>query len=255
MQAQWTVLGSGAGTAMADRVSPGHLLETPAANILFDCGDGVTGSFLRAGKRPEDVDAICVSHLHPDHVCGLTFFLQQMYLVNRRRELTIHFPGEAIAGFKSYLSLSYLFLDRFPFAIVFHPLGDGEVISCGDVRITPRLNSHLTKHRGQPWMANVDNRGESYSFEIRHDTKNIVYSADIGSLDDLRFCGNADVVLVEVTHVDLRELLTAAETWNLKTVILTHIGPEFSPENLADARQYFSGTLLTATDGLAVPLT
>jgi len=254
MRAQWTILGSGAGTAMPGRASPGHLLETPQGCMLFDCGDGVTGSFIGAGKRTEDVDGIFVSHFHPDHVCGLTFFLQQMYLSRRRQELTIHFPGEAIAGFKSYLSLSYLFLDRFPFPVVFRPLGDGEVISCGDVRITPRLNTHLTRHRGQPWMADRDNRGECYSFEIKHDTKKIVYSADIGSLDDLRFCEGADVLIVEVTHVDVGELLAAAETWHIGTVILTHIGPEFNTEGLADTGKYYSGTLRVAVDGLAVPL-
>jgi len=60
--ARWIVLGSGGGEAAPDRVSPGHLLETPEAAVLFDRGDGVTGSFLRLGGRVEDVDAICISH-------------------------------------------------------------------------------------------------------------------------------------------------------------------------------------------------
>lgn len=103
-------------------------------------------------------------------------------------------------------------------------------------------------------MADRDNLGECYSFEIKYDTKKIVYSADIGSLDDLRFCGGADVLIAEVTHVDVGELFAAAETWRIGTVILTHIGPEFNTEGLAGAGKYYSGTFRVAVDGLAVPL-
>jgi ribonuclease BN (tRNA processing enzyme) len=253
-QSAWIILGSGGGAASPDRASSGHLLQVSSTLLMFDCGDGVTGSFLRAGKNLEDVDAIFISHTHPDHLGGLPYFLQQLYLVQRRNALVIHLPEEAVAGFKSYLAMNYLFLERFPFAVEFQGLGDGEAVPYGDGVIIPRLNSHLTKFRGQPWMAPAGNRGECFSFEIRHDSSRIVYSSDIGSLDDLRFCGGADILLAEVTHVDIRELLQAAETWMIKTLVLTHLGPEIRENDIAGVSKFFSGNLIIARDGRVIPL-
>jgi len=239
---------------MPSRASSGYLLETPQATILFDCGDGVTGSFLRLGKTPGDVDLICISHTHPDHICGLGYFIQQMYLANRQHELTIYLPGEAVEGIKSYMALNYLFLNHFPFAIDFQRLTGDRKLSCGDVSIIPHGNTHLTKHRGQPWMAAVDNRGQCFSFEIHLASQKIVYSADVGSLADLHFCKGCDILLVETTHIDMPELIECAEAWKTKTLVLTHIGPDFDPRAISAAGKYFSGQILVAEDGMAIPL-
>ena len=251
---RWIVLGSGGGEAAPDRVSPGHLLETPEAAVLFDCGDGVTGSFLRLGRRVEDVDAICISHTHPDHVGGLSFFLQLMYLAVRRRELHVYLPAEAIDGIKSYLELSYLFVERFPFPVACIPLEDGVHITCADISVIPHANTHLTRHRGQPWMDGVGNRGGCFSFEIGCRSKKVVYSADVGALDDLAFCTGANLLIAETTHVSVAELLPRAEIWQIATLALVHLGPDFDPESVTAARRFFTGQILIAADGLCIPL-
>lgn len=248
----WTVLGSGGGEAAPDRASSGHLLETPHASILFDCGDSVTGSFLRVGKRYEDLDAIIISHTHPDHICGLPFFLQQMYLAWRLRELTVYVPIEALRGIQSMLKMHYLFFEHLSFPINFVGLYSRPVFVCGDVAIKPHLNTHLVAHRGQPWMAEVDNEGESYSFECSIGDVRFAYSADIGSLDDLEFCDGCRTLFVESTHVDLPELYARAENWRIKQLILIHVCPGFVPQ--PPAGRVFRDLRL-AEDGLIVPLT
>ncbi len=55
------------------------LIRTRDAAVLVDAGAGdvleTTGRLVMSlegrGVRPEDVDLIIVTHLHPDHVCGL----------------------------------------------------------------------------------------------------------------------------------------------------------------------------------------
>lgn len=249
--ATWTILGSGGGEAAPDRASSGHLLETPDTSILFDCGDGVTGSFLRSGKRYEDIDAIIVSHTHPDHICGLPFFLQQLYLARRLRELAVYLPAEAVAGIRSFLASQYLFVERFGFPVRFIGLKDNRPITCRNVSIIPHQNTHLTAHRGQPWAAGAENRGESYSFEIVIQKLHFAYSGDIGSLDDLEFCAGCRSLFVESTHVRLPELCVRAESWEIQRLVLLHICPGFDAGGVTGG---FSGEMLLAADGLVVPL-
>jgi ribonuclease BN (tRNA processing enzyme) len=250
--ATWTILGSGGGEAAPDRASSGHLLETPETSILFDCGDGVTGSFLRSGKRYEEVDTIIVSHTHPDHICGLSFFLQQLYLARRLRELAVYLPAEAVAGVRSALALQYLFVERFGFPVRFIGLKDNQSIPCNGASIIPHLNTHLTAHRGQPWAAGVENTGESYSFEMVYRTLRFAYSGDIGSLDDLEFCAGCRSLFVESTHIRLPELYARAESWRIRRLVLLHICPGF--DTGGEVTGGFSGEVLPAEDGLVVPL-
>src|SRR6202140_597269 len=67
---------------MLDRVEMGFLVNTGKQLILVDAGGGTwwhperfgrMGSNLRsAGYSPEEVDLVLLTHLHPDHIGGLT---------------------------------------------------------------------------------------------------------------------------------------------------------------------------------------
>ncbi|MEL7099423.1 MAG: MBL fold metallo-hydrolase [Pseudomonadota bacterium] len=63
-----TVLGSGSPEAYAPRASAGHLVEIGDTRILLDCGGGVFDRLLQAGFKPSEIDVICFTHLHSDHM-------------------------------------------------------------------------------------------------------------------------------------------------------------------------------------------
>jgi len=50
--------------------SAGHLVETPKAKIVFDLGRGCLRTLTELGVSVHDIDVLCLSHLHPDHVAG-----------------------------------------------------------------------------------------------------------------------------------------------------------------------------------------
>src|SRR5258708_14262271 len=67
---------------MSDVVDMGFLVNTGKQLILVDAGAGawwgggalgrLAGSLRSAGYAPEEVDIVLVTHLHSDHVGGLT---------------------------------------------------------------------------------------------------------------------------------------------------------------------------------------
>jgi len=59
--------------------------------ILFECGSGVLRNTVASDVDHESIDAVVLSHRHPDHVCGL------VALILGTDDLTIYGHKEASA--------------------------------------------------------------------------------------------------------------------------------------------------------------
>lgn len=72
----------------------GLLVESGDTLILLDCGFGlaeVTARLARAGREPEDIDAIIVTHEHEDHAGGVA-------RLARRHELPVYLTYGTLAA-------------------------------------------------------------------------------------------------------------------------------------------------------------
>jgi len=63
------------------------------AAIMVDTGPGSTASLARAGASPSDLDAILLTHLHPDHVSDLPALLWDEDVLGRNRALFVAGPA------------------------------------------------------------------------------------------------------------------------------------------------------------------
>ena len=61
-----TILGSSGSYAAPDNPCTGYLLRSPGATVLLDCGPGTVGP-LQTEIDLLDLDAIVLTHCHPDH--------------------------------------------------------------------------------------------------------------------------------------------------------------------------------------------
>src|SRR4051794_29869085 len=87
--------------------------------ILFDCGEGTQVSMRRAGWGFKHLSAICLTHLHGDHVAGLPGLLLSVANAGRTEPLDIYGPVHTsivVAGLR-------VIAPRLPYEVRIHELG------------------------------------------------------------------------------------------------------------------------------------
>jgi ribonuclease BN (tRNA processing enzyme) len=221
-----TVIGCSSGAPSANASTSSYLLETGNKRYLLDCGDGTAAAFTRLGIDVNSIDYICISHMHSDHAMGLPFLIQTMYLLKRTKPLKIYLPREAEDGFKRLFYMTYLFFENLGFEIQFTGVEKGNSFSENNTQIEFHPNTHLQADTNKNYIMQraIPNRMQCFSMIVISDDKKFVYSADIGSIDDLeQIVDNADLLLTEGMHLDLEQLPQLAIDKNVRKILLTHL--------------------------------
>ena len=86
------------GTGSALPTKTRHLSATAVRRdgrvVLFDCGEGTQLQLVRAGLGRGRLDAVCITHLHGDHLYGLPGLITTLALLGRTSPLTLVGPEE-----------------------------------------------------------------------------------------------------------------------------------------------------------------
>ena len=256
MRIQWTILGSAAGGGSAERACTGYALSIEDDIIVFDCGGGVVSSFLRSGFDSSDVKAIIISHTHPDHITDLPLLVQNMYLAKREEPLEIYLPPEAINQIRNYFNTCYLFEEKFPFEFRFLPIESNIELLNSRIHIESIPNNHLKGNAGVIRQAGLLNNMECFSFLIKANNKNILYTADILSIDDVKnYLDNLDLLVIETAHIDVYQLGELLKTKSVGEVILSHLVDEDIPQIRRFAEEYEGpAKIIPAEDNLTIEL-
>lgn len=240
----------------SDRVNSGYVLDVGGRLIQIDCGGGVSAAFRRAGFDPLDVERVVISHTHADHISDLPLFIQMQYLAGRREPIHVHLPQEAIAAVGDYCRALYLLPEKLPFAVDFLPVTAGSVMEVPPLTMLPIWNRHLNGYA--PFVSEFGpaNRMQCYSYLFRADGKTVLYSADLGSEEELfPYLSGIDLLVVESTHIDLERLLAETVRRGVKRVALTHFTEEFDiGQATVLARKAGAEGFLIAEDGMRIDL-
>lgn len=249
---EFIVLGSGAGMPQPDRVNSGYALKVDGRIVQFDCGGGISAAFRGAGLNPPAVEAIFISHTHPDHICELPLYLQMLYLAGRKEPVVVYLPEEAILPVQEYCNTLYIFREKLPFEINYKPVERGSMIDLDGISIHPIHNSHLIGYADVIRNYGFSNKMQSFSYLISVGDKSILYSADLGSEKDLGpFMTDVDLLVVESTHIEPASLFDLAQDYNVKKMVLTHIAENFDIHAVkATAEQAGYEKLFIAEDGM-----
>ena len=249
-----TIFGSAAGMPTSRRNCSGYLLSVDERSILFDCGSGITQEFLRNGCDPHNVDAIIISHMHPDHTSDLPYFIQTLKLEKKQSPLDLYLPDEAVNVIKSYLQTSYLLESRMPFALNIKSIDGIISLDSPKAEIHPIPNNHLKVVAGDIEKYGYPNKMQCHSFMIESENKRILYSADIESINDIKeHLNNLDLLIIESAHIDLHEMVKLIEVHDIKQTVFSHI-PDAKEDEVRQMVDSYVGekSLIMAEDGMVI---
>ncbi|MGH2407878.1 MAG: MBL fold metallo-hydrolase [Candidatus Limnocylindrales bacterium] len=243
-----TVIGPGpAYTRRRSRTSSCYLVRSSDTAVLLDMGQG---SFAALGPviDPRTLDAIFISHLHPDHHIDLVPMRHYLkYGCPRSAHVPLHAPGGIRARYDA-LNDEPGFLDALPGP----PLVAGRM-DIGGLTVEAQRVTHTDS---------------SYGFRVSlagDDGPGLVYSGDCGRGTDLlkllragdtllsEAAWGANPAIEEVEHLTAADAATAARDGGAARLILTHVLDDSRPiAALHIARAIFAGPVELAAPGSEV---
>jgi ribonuclease BN (tRNA processing enzyme) len=242
------VLGSSASYAGPGQACAGHLVEGGGARVLFDIGNGTVSNLGRIAD-PLELDAVFITHGHPDHFLDL-------YALQALLRYAPQGPAPALRVFapeglleRAACLLSGHGQEEFAAAFVSEELRDGVPHVLAGLTVTPY---------------EVDHEGVSFALVAEADDRRLCYTSDTRMGGAVRRAASgADVLLAEATlperYAGRAPHMTASEAGELASVVgasmlvLTHMWPTTPRgEILEHAKRTFDGTLRVADELLAL---
>lgn len=214
-------------------------------SLLLDFGNGALGA-LQKHRKLDEIDAVVISHLHPDHcldLCG--YFVVRNY--DPLGRFTERLPVHAPLGARERLTRAYA-VDKpedLTTAYDFIDLVDRAPFTVGPMTVTPFAVNHPV---------------EAYGLRVEADGAVLAYTGDTDTCDALLDLErDADLVLTDSAFVDGRDdamtgvhlsgsrAARAAMQAGAKRLMLTHI-PTWTPADLCvrDAASVWEGDVEVA---------
>jgi ribonuclease BN (tRNA processing enzyme) len=244
-----TVVGCSGSFPGPDSPASCYLVEAPYEGrpfrLLLDLGSGAIGALQRYTDLRE-VDAVALSHLHPDHcldLCGY-YVVRKYHPGGPLPRLRVYGPEGTAARMARAYELDEQVGMTGEFDFVTYPVGPFDV---GPFTLA---------------VAQVDHPAPAFAIKVTHDGRSLVYTGDTGPCPQLdAFAGECDLLLAEASfvegvvnpehlHLTGSQAAQLASRIGVQRLVLTHIPPWYSPQvAYAEARQQFDGELSLAEPG------
>lgn len=238
-----TVLGCAGTHPGPGRACSSYLVESGDYRLLLDCGNGSLAN-LQQRLSVADVDAVLLSHLHPDHFVDL-YGLYYARRFHPRGPVPV--PVYAPAGAGAFVGQLLRSDDEFPSVCRFEEVAAGDTLALGPLTVRLFAASHPV---------------ETVAPRIEADGRVLAYSGDSGPTAALvDAAAGADLFLCDATwlerggpypdgvHMTGAQAGAHAAAAGAATLVVTHVYPATDPEEVADeAAGAYDGTVRVARD-------
>jgi ribonuclease Z len=212
-------------------------LVIPECGVVLDAG---TGMFRLGRYLATDQIDLFLTHVHLDHVVGLTYFFSILY-EHSLQQITVHGAGEKLAALRRHLFAAALFPAQPP--VEFRPLERETALPNHG-----RLTSFPIVHLGGALGFRLDWPGHSFAY-ITDTTAapGVPYLDEIRGVDllvhECYYPDSAAEFAEQFGHSTTRAVAELAREAGVGRVLLTHIHPlaaDGANLDLPAAREIFS---------------
>lgn len=248
-----TILGCAGSIPGPDSPASGYLITAGDTRVLVDFGNGTLGALQRVAD-PFDVDAVLLSHLHPDHcadVAGLTV-LRRYHPAppypTRQSRLPLFGPDDAPSRLAALYAPSDAELSETDLSDVFEFHKQPE----SPVRIGELEVQAVPVHHVCP----------AWGYRITAADRVLAYTGDTGPCDSLvELARDVDVLLSEASwpdsddapdgvHLSGKQAGDVAARAGARRLLLTHVQPWTDEEHvLAEASACYDGPVELVAPG------
>lgn len=237
-----TVLGCSGTWGSATSACSGYLVSDGTTRVWLDCGPG-TLSAIQQHCGLDEIDAVVVTHEHPDHMLELPVLRNAFTYGVERRDVPLYAPRgvfgmlDAILGTRKAMPA---FLPKM--------VGDRSVARIGGLR----FQFSRTDHPVETLAVRVDDEANG--------SGSLIYSSDTGPGWSISALGDrTDLAIVEATFLDgevgaseafhrtAKQTGADAKEAGVRRLVVTHVPPTGDGErHRAEAEAAFGGPTLLA---------
>ena len=215
--------------------------------IVIDCGGDVIHRLLASEIDPDKIELLVLSHEHPDHIAGFPLFMEKIWLTQRRRPIRVAGPEPALrqaralfetfdtSGWEGMPSIEWTPVPLVSDTLLFEN-EEWKVTAAPGVHSVPVIGVRLEDKQGGGVVA---------------------YSADTEPADSIiDLARGADILVHEATggfpgHTRPTDAAAVAREVETSRLIMVHLAPRFTDEDLEEARQIFDAAE-AGTDGARI---
>ncbi|MBQ8290210.1 MAG: ribonuclease Z [Clostridia bacterium] len=270
------LLGAGGVMPLPNRALTSLFLRYSGSAMLLDCGEGTQTALRRERVKYSSIDVILITHLHGDHICGLTGLLLTFGLEGRVRPLKIYGP----AGLRRAVDAARVIAPELPFEIIITEIKEDSLtfdeigltvsafrlkhsIDCYGYRIDlkrpPKFNPQRASELGIPkrlWgtLQRGEDVGGFHASDLGGEQRrglSVLYATDTRPVDNIYTFGkDLDLMILEgmydddgylekaetVCHLTMGEAVGIARALQPRELWLTHLSPVVTDPEACEPR-------------------
>jgi ribonuclease Z len=239
------ILGSANAVADENHGNAHFVIQLTERAILVDCTGNPTAELQRAGVNPDSLTDVILTHFHPDHVSSTPLLLMDLWLLGRKKAITIHGLADTLDRMETMMNLYDW--QNWPgfFQINYHRISEEKqtvMLEDDDLTITASPVKHLIPTIG-------------IRVDLRRSGKAIAYSSDTEPDQNVvDLASGVDVLIHEATGSTIGHSLPiqageVAQRAAAKSLYMIHYPPSVPEADWINAAsKAFSGPVFLSTD-------